>query len=560
MTAVLPRPDAKALGAYYTDEGIATFLVTWAIRSKHDVVLDPSFGGGVFLRAAASRIGVLGGMPSTQVAGVELDPAAFEDVGDFRVSKGNFFDFGTADGDDKAKMLSGFDAVVGNPPFIRYQRFSGADRRKALSRAAEQGVTLSQLTSSWAPFVVHSSAMLKRGGRLAMVVPYEIVHARYAKPVLEFLASHFRDLTLLTFTEPLFPSINEATVLLLAEGKDEGTSERLSIRNFVNSGGLGSEPISKAEIEIRAVVGDEERFSALHLPPEYRDLYAAARRFCTELGELADVGIGYVTGANDFFHITGDVQRQYGLPVSDLARVVCRGSAFRGAVLTDADWDEGLASGASGYLLKLDSSSPGASTKRYLEHGESMGIPSRYKCRSRTPWYRVPNVYEADAFLTYMSGDRPRLVSNEAGLYAPNTLHVLRLGETAFTARAVAIAWQSSISRLSCEIEGHAMGGGMLKLEPREASRVLIPTEIATEDIDGLAIEIDALLRSDRDDAARKVVDGLTLRAKGFAARDCERLAEAARMLQQRRSRIAPYASDRSARPSRAVGPRIRPE
>jgi hypothetical protein len=52
----------------------------------------------------------------------------------------------------------------------------------------------------------------------------------------------------------------------------------------------------------------------------------------------------------------------------------------------------------------------------------------------------------------------------------------------------------------------------------------------------------------------------LTLRAKGFAARDCERLAEAARMLHQRRSRIAPYASDRSAGPSRAVGPRIRPE
>jgi hypothetical protein len=72
MTAVLPRLDAKALGAYYTDEEIANFLVTWAIRSQQDVVLDPSFGGGVFLRAAASRIRILGGTPSKQVAGVEL--------------------------------------------------------------------------------------------------------------------------------------------------------------------------------------------------------------------------------------------------------------------------------------------------------------------------------------------------------------------------------------------------------------------------------------------------------------------------------------------------------
>src|SRR5947209_13139965 len=97
MTAVLPRLDAKTFGAYYTDEEVANFLVRWAIRSKDDAVLDPSFGGGVFLRASASRIDTLGGRPSVQIAGVELDPAAFEEIGDFRVSQGNFFDFGVGD-------------------------------------------------------------------------------------------------------------------------------------------------------------------------------------------------------------------------------------------------------------------------------------------------------------------------------------------------------------------------------------------------------------------------------------------------------------------------------
>ena len=29
--------------------------------------------------------------------------------------------------------------------------------------------------------------------------------------------------------------------------------------------------------------------------------------------------------------------------------------------------------------------------------------------------------------------------------------------------------------RLSCELEGHPLGGGMLKLEPREATRILFP-------------------------------------------------------------------------------------
>ncbi len=46
----------KALGAYYTDSQVADFLVWWAVRNVTDTVLDPSFGGGVFLRSACKRL------------------------------------------------------------------------------------------------------------------------------------------------------------------------------------------------------------------------------------------------------------------------------------------------------------------------------------------------------------------------------------------------------------------------------------------------------------------------------------------------------------------------
>jgi hypothetical protein len=34
--------------------------------------------------------------------------------------------------------------------------------------------------------------------------------------------------------------------------------------------------------------------------------------------------------------------------------------------------------------------------------------------------------------------------------------------------------WRHPITALSCEIEGHPLGGGMLKIEPREAARVIL--------------------------------------------------------------------------------------
>jgi len=36
-------------------------------------------------------------------------------------------------------------------------------------------------------------------------------------------------------------------------------------------------------------------------------------------------------------------------------------------------------------------------------------------------------------------------------------------------------AWSHPLVDLSCELEGHPLGGGMLKLEPREAANVRLP-------------------------------------------------------------------------------------
>jgi adenine-specific DNA methylase len=225
LVETLERP--KALGAFYTDAQIADFLVWWAIRSPEDVVMDPSFGGGVFLRSACKRLNFLGGQPSNQIFGIEIDPNVHGRIADklsdeFGVRKKNlrlvdFFDV-------NPETFQNADAVVGNPPFIRYQRFSGELRARALARAAAQGVRLSELSSSWAPFLIHSIAILKPGGRLAMVIPFEITHAAYALPLLKHLSTSFRKVTFLSFRKKLFPDLSEDTLLLLAEDRRDGAA------------------------------------------------------------------------------------------------------------------------------------------------------------------------------------------------------------------------------------------------------------------------------------------------------------------------------------------------
>ncbi len=215
-------PDAKALGAFYTDSQVADFLVWWAIRDPHDTVLDPSFGGGVFLRSACERLLKIGGNPANQVYGVEIDAEVhakiapqLQDGYGVRKQKLILSDFFAL----TARTAPHVDVVVGNPPFIRYQRFAGDARKRGLRRASEQGLKLSERSSSWLPFLVHSIGLLRDGGRLAMVIPVEICHAAYARPVLEHLSKYFAQTTFLTFRKKLFADLSEDTLLLLGEGK-----------------------------------------------------------------------------------------------------------------------------------------------------------------------------------------------------------------------------------------------------------------------------------------------------------------------------------------------------
>ena len=127
-------------------------------------------------------------------------------------------------------------------------------------------------------------------------------------------------------------------------------------------------------------------------------------------------------------------------------------------------------------------------------------------------------------------------MANDAGAVAPNTLHVVRLRpHLPVSAGALSALWQTSLTSLSVELEGHALGGGLLKLEPTEARRVLVALP-SDGDLAGLTEELDALLRKGEDHTARGRADEVILqRALGLSARECESLREAARTLRAHR-------------------------
>src|SRR3954453_10391962 len=91
-------------------------------------------------------------------------------------------------------------------------------RRCAMDLCSRLGAQFSGLSSSWAPFLVAAAGLLKRGGRMAFIVPAEIGHAPYAAPLLEYLVASFASVKVIAVREKLFPALSEDCWLLYCEG------------------------------------------------------------------------------------------------------------------------------------------------------------------------------------------------------------------------------------------------------------------------------------------------------------------------------------------------------
>ncbi len=134
-------------------------------------------------------------------------------------------------------------------------------------------------------------------------------------------------------------------------------------------------------------------------------------------------------------------------------------------------------------LLKLaKTGSLADGVKRYLATLEGKEASQSYKCRMREPCIFAPTFRIPDFFLTYMSGRQVGLVRNAAGATCTNSVHAVQLKHRAALDDLLKVQ-DSPLFQLSSELEGHPLGGGMLKLEPREAGRILLPSAADLESV-----------------------------------------------------------------------------
>ena len=533
--------DKKLRGGYYTPLDLARFITEWLSIGHIGNVLEPSCGDGVFFEAVASTRS----STSANVTAFEIDTHEAQKAHsrantlgvNANVQTGDFLDWALS------KIKTGcqpFDAVCGNPPFIRYQYLPNRFQRRAQQVFTLLECNFTRHTNAWVPFVLASLSLLRPGGRLGMVLPSEIIHVTHARSLRTYLAATCRRIVIIDPTRLWFRETLQGAVILLAEKRNSSSdrSEGISIvpvndREFITQN--PEDLFRRAKTTTPNSLNG--KWTRSLLDSSSRDLLTTIednsriRRF----SDIAEVDVGIVTGANKFFLVSKSIVDQYGLH-DHTYPMFGRSDHCPGIIYNRRQHNANIASGKpSDFIWFKDTSvTTDKRVKAYIKLGEYQNLHMRFKCRMRSPWYSVPSVYATDIGMLKRSHDAPRLILNELRAFTTDTAY--RIRSSSLPGITLVSNFLNPLTALSAELEGRHYGGGVLELVPSEIERLLVPVP-PRSDIDLPALDEAVRKRSMIDvlvDNGRAVLSGV-----GVTKSEQIRLVDAWLALRNRRHRVS---------------------
>lgn len=491
--------EQKLRGAYYTPQKLANAMVRLFASENIDTVLEPSCGDGVFLDSL-KETGFLDKVSRVEAVEIEAPEAQkvsgrYKDTPKVKVINQDFFEFYKETLGTKT-----YDLILGNPPYIRYQYLKESQRECQAQILTSHGMKSNKLINAWVAFMVASVQMLSKRGKIAFVIPAEILQVAYAEDLRLYLANHLAKITLITFEQLVFPDIEQEVVVFVGEKGDAEKGIRIIEMNDLS----GFDALDLDSNGFQSVQHVKEKWTKYFINGDEMKLIQQLRsdnRFA-KFSEYGLINVGITTGNNSYFSITEEVTNHYHLGEATLP-LIGRSSHAHGIYFTEADWNLNKTAGKPARLVcfpDIPYEDYPQGYKDYIMAGEANDEHVGYKCSIRDRWYIVPSVWIPDAFFLRRNNLYPKFVLNRCGAVSTDTMHRMKFND-GVNPENVLLAYYNSVSFAFTEICGRSYGGGVLEILPGEMGNILLPK---IDNIDPhirttLLERIDHIVRNDED-------------------------------------------------------------
>lgn len=499
-SALIPQSERRYIGQFWTHEQVAEWMVAWLLQSRPRSLVDVGCGAGNFLLKAAQLLENTNDV--TQLYGLDLSPlllnvtrAAFltRPSGDLRIlpqlSVQDFFDSG---------LPPDVDAVICNPPYTRHHHIA-PERKDNLQAFFKMRLHLDvsrQGTLAYY-FLLKLITDMSEGARAAVIVPMEVIDARYGKAAKRVLCQQATLRAIIHFSPQMnaFHKVDVgASILLFRKGREKPNQVcHLTLNALPEPDEL------LACLEMKSAGQRELSFGSLVVQPQdelleipkWFSITSAesssadwpANGLVVPLKHVANVVRGIATGANEFFVLPTATVHEHQLE-SYVVRTIHRNREVQDIILDEDRWQTLAHEGRCVWLLYLSDEdvSQDAQLREYLAKGEAKGYHQRSLVQTRKKWYAMERRDIPPIFFTLLTRGNPRFILNRAGTRPVNMFLLLYPHQHIVRADATELLWvllnsHFSLSRLHSV--SRTYGGSTLKVEPRELDNLPVINPLA---------------------------------------------------------------------------------
>lgn len=529
--------EQKLRGAYYTPLRLAEAMVELFASQNISTILEPSCGDGVFLDAL-QNLNLLDKVKSLTAVEIEPDEAEkvrsrYSGFKQIEVCTEDFFDYY-----NRVLGKEKFDLILGNPPYIRYQYLKESQREMQSQILTSHGMKANKLINAWVAFFVACVQLLSEKGKIAFIIPAEILQVAYAEDLRLYLANKLAKITLITFEQLVFPDIEQEVVVFIGEKGEKEKGIRIIEMNDLS----GFSCLDLDQNGFQKLQHVKEKWTKYFVTAEEMTLIQELRkdRRFTKFSEYGVINVGITTGNNRYFSITEETTKHYCLDDVTLP-LIGRSSHAHGIYFTSEDWEKNKAAGKRARLIsfpEIPYEDYPTKHKEYISFGEESGEHEGYKCSIRDRWYIVPSVWVPDAFFLRRNNFYPKFVLNRCDAVSTDTMHRIKFND-GVAPQNILLAYYNSVSFAFTEICGRSYGGGVLEILPGEMGNILLPKveKIDPALRDRLLIFIDSVVRNDENvETALDIVDReLLVNVLGIEPEICYKCRTIWKKMQKRR-------------------------
>ena len=312
----------------------------------------------------------------------------------------------------------------------------------------------------------------------------------YGEPFQEFLLRNVKILYVIEFDRAVFPDAEVDTAVVVLQKESDPEKRRSNIVKFVRV----KRPVSQAELlkllELEEDFEDERiRVTSvrqgklkpgkwniyLRAPPVFKKLLNHPKM--KPLGEVAEVLFGLKTGYNEFFILSKDRAKEWGIEPEFLVPCVSSPKKIKGLVIRPEDVDE--------YFFMCDKPKEelkGTRALEYIEYGETMEIevirgsrrerrklPELETVKGRRLWYALPKLPTPSILFPRMMRERIQIFLNQAKAQGVHVFSYVIIEN----AKAMSAFLLSSLAKAILELTGRQYTG-MLDIETGDLCKLMV--------------------------------------------------------------------------------------